>query len=190
MKASKLSLKSWPAKYTLKLFPSLLGASFDALPAPVKFAHGGQSVVLLGHSNIARGTGLLSRICAFLARLPPAQSNVETQVDIEVNSDGAERWTRRFGAARMPSQLSPGSDGLLRERLGAVRFDFLLTTDVNGIRWQVKKAAVFGLPIPAGWFSAVHAYSYAEAGSYRFLVHAQMPLAGLLVRYEGKLEPV
>lgn len=182
-------MKSLPAKSKVKLFPSLLGPSFDALPAPVKLAHGGQPVRLLGQSTITRGTGWLSRICAFFARLPPAQADVETQVDIEVKSDGSEVWHRRFGQARMPGILSQGPAGLLRERLGAVRFDFHLAAEANGFRWHVKRVAVFGLPLPAAWFSAVHAYSYSEAGSYRFLVHAQMPLAGLLVRYEGSLEP-
>ena len=189
MIASRLSLKSLPASSKVKLFPSLLGASFDALPAPVKLAHGGQTVCLLGQSKITRGTGLLSRVCAFFARLPPAQKNVETQVDIEVRADGSEVWHRRFGSARMPGKLSVGPAGLLRERLGAVRFDFHLAAEANGFRWHVKRVAVFGIPLPASWFSAVHAYSYSEAGSYRFLVHAQMPLVGLLVRYEGSLEP-
>ena len=167
----------------------MLGSSFDALPLPVKLAHGGQPVCLLGTSTITRGTGLLSRVCAFFARLPPAHPCVETQVDIEVKSDGSECWHRRFGKARMPGYLSAGPAGLLRERLGAVRFDFLLTTDADGFRWQVKRVAVFGLRLPAQWFSSVHAYSYCEEGSYRFLVHAQIPFAGLLVRYEGSLAP-
>lgn len=171
-----------------KLFPSLLGSSFDALPAPVKLAHGGQSVRLIGMSKISRGTGLLSRICAFFARLPPAHPNVETQVDIEVKTDGSEVWHRRFGQARMPGVLSVGPAGLLRERLAAVRFDFRLIPDPQGFHWHVGRVAVFGLPLPARWFSDVHAYSYCEADSYRFLVHAQLPIAGLLVRYEGNLE--
>ena len=194
MKASKPFLKSLPANSAVdnaavKLFPSLLGVSFDTLPASVQLAHGGRSVCLRGQSTITRGTGWLSRICAFFARLPPAQANVETQVDIEVKSDGSECWHRRFGQAHMPGMLSVGPHGWLRERLGAVRFDFLLAAELNGFRWHVKQVAVFGLPLPASWFSAVHAYSYSEAGSYRFLVHAQIPLAGLLVRYEGSLEP-
>jgi len=179
-----------PHDEAIKLFPSLLGGSFDALPAPVKWAHGGRPVRLLGSSCITRGTSWLSRVCAFFARLPPAHPCVETQVDIEVKPDGSECWYRRFGRARMPGYLSAGPAGLLRERLGAVRFDFLLTPDADGFRWHVKHVAVFGLPLPAKWFSAVHAYSYCEAGSYRFLVHAQIPLAGLLVRYEGSLEPI
>ena len=152
-------------------------------------AHGGQCLSLHGQSDIIRGKALFSRICAFFARLPPAQSKVETQVHIQVNSDGSECWQRCFGQARMPSRLSFGPAGTLRERLGALRFDFRLTTDSNGIRWHVQKVAVFGLPLPARWFSEVHAYSYDAAGSYCFLVHAQMPLAGLLVRYQGSLEP-
>ena len=155
----QLHTQNEPISSAVRLFPSVLGSSFDALPLPVKLAHGGQPVCLLGTSTITRGTGLLSRVCAFFARLPPAHPCVETQVDIEVKS------------------------------LGAVRFDFLLTTDADGFRWQVKRVAVFGLRLPAQWFSSVHAYSYCEEGSYRFLVHAQIPFAGLLVRYEGSLAP-
>ncbi len=184
-----LQTQRQPVLSANRLFPSVLGSRFDALPLPVKLAHGGQAVCLVGTSTITRGTGVLSRICAFFARLPPAHPCVETQVDIEVKPDGSECWHRRFGEARMPGRLSVGPSGLLRERLGAVRFDFLLTTDANGFRWQVKRVAVFGIPVPARWFSSVHAYSYCAQGSYRFLVHAQIPLAGLLVRYEGSLAP-
>ncbi len=173
----------------MKLFPTLLGSSFAALPMPVQIAHSGQPVRLIGTSSITRGSAWLSRLCAFFARLPPANPYVETQVDIEVKPDGSECWHRRFGRARMPGYLSAGPAGLLRERLGAVRFDFLLTPDLQGFHWTVKRVAVFGLPLPARWFSAVHAYSYSKSGRYHFLVHAQIPLAGLLVRYEGSLEP-
>jgi hypothetical protein len=62
--------------------------------------------------------------------------------------------------------------------------------DANGFHWQVVHVAVFGMALPAVWFQKVHAYSYSDAVSYRFLVHAELPIAGLLVRYEGWLKPV
>ncbi len=172
-----------------KLFPTLLGERFDTLAPTVKLAHGGHSVRLLGRSNITRGSGLLSRFCAFFAHLPPAQTDVEIEVAIHVANDGSESWKRRFGSALMPAVLSIAPNGLLRERLGAVRFDFRLTPDANGFRWYVERFAAFGIPLPARWFRGVHAYSYSDAKNYRFLVHAELPIAGLLVRYEGWLTP-
>ena len=48
---------------------------------------------------------------------------------------------------------------------------------------------VLGLPLPAGWFDGVHCREYEHDGRYVFQVEAALPLAGMLIRYEGWLEP-
>lgn len=49
----------------------------------------------------------------------------------------------------------------------------------------------FGLlPLPSGWFEGVRCREREHAGRYEFLVEARLPLIGLVVRYDGWLEPL
>jgi hypothetical protein len=169
------------------LIRSILGHdTFDSLPEAVRRVHGGQPGIWRGVATIERGSGLLSRLCGFFARLPKADPAVATTVEIFVSANG-EQWRRQFGASLMPSTLRP-HQGLLREQLGAVRFDFLLNPESNGFRWRVKKVAVLGMPLPAVWFNGVHAHSYADDQGYAFEVSASLPIVGFIVRYAGHLK--
>jgi hypothetical protein len=168
------------------LFPALLGAQFATLPAEVRHVHSGQSLRLHGRATITRGQGWLSRFVGFCARLPAAAQAIATEVTI-VTSPAGEHWQRRFGRSKMPSRLSRGPNDLLRERLGLARFDFRLCVDASGFHWQVERVAALGIALPAAWFSGVRAYSFAQDGRYRFLVQAELPVVGFLVRYEGSL---
>jgi hypothetical protein len=137
---------------------------------------------------VQRGTGVLSRLCGWLARLPPAAPFVPITVSITPRADGSQHWRRQFGAALMPSKLR-ADRSWLREDLGALTFWFALRVHNEGIDWRVARVRVLRvLPLPARWFAQVHAWSGAGAdGRYRFVVHAQLPLLGLLVRYSGWL---
>jgi Domain of unknown function (DUF4166) len=171
---------------TAPLFPSLLGADFERLPAQVRLVHGGQSIILKGQGSIVRGQGWLSRCAAFVTRLPPAAGMIDVSVEITAQ-DANEHWRRTFGSAKMPSRLSLGQDGLLIEQLGAVQFHFELLAHETGFHWRVRRVKALGIPLPAAWFSDVHANSFAENGQYRFDVQASLPLSGLLVHYQGWL---
>lgn len=167
------------------LFPSLLGERFDALPPVVRALHlhaGAQR--LHGEVEVERGTGWLSRLCAWATRLPPAgRGPMEVEI---VAMPGSERWTRRVAGHAMPSRLW-SRDGLLCERLGLVTFGFRLSVEDAAIVWRVVGVAVFGLRLPARWFEGVAARESARDGRYCFDVAAALPLAGLLVRYRGWL---
>jgi hypothetical protein len=168
------------------LFPSLLGARFEALPLPIRVLHlreGRQ--VLLGEVEVGRGTGWLSRLCAWSTRLPPAGRG-PIAVEIVAMQD-SERWTRRIAGHAMTSRLW-ASDGLLCERLGLVRFGFRLDVEGAALTWRVVRASVLGLPLPATWFAGVSARESMREGRYAFDVDARMPLAGPLVRYRGMLD--
>ena len=169
------------------LFRHLLGAdAFDALPIPVQRLHLQQgSRTYRGEVEVARGHGLLSRLCAWATRLPSAGTG---PIAVEITSDGMrERWTRHVGQRAMPSTLWAG-EALLRERLGLVTFGFRLETHEDGIDWIVRRVRVLGvLPLPATWFSQVAARECAVGERYHFDVRAALPLAGLLVHYRGWL---
>ena len=187
---AQTSLADQATRQTTQLFATRLGKDFTALPTIVQRVHSGKTLTLTGTARITRGAGLLSRLFALASSLPAATDHTPVQVQIDALGHLKESWRRQFGRSRMPSLLSGASNGLLRERLGLVHFDFELRAcaDLQGFDWIVKRIRVLGfLPLPVSWFSEVHAKSYAENGHYRFLVHAQMPIIGLLVRYEGNL---
>lgn len=170
------------------LFRRLLGAeTFDALPAPLRILHLRDGRALWrGEVEVVRGRSLLSRVCAWATRLPPAGTGpIEVEI---VAAEGREQWTRHVAGHAMRSRLWAG-DGLLNERLGLVDFRFRLSSVDRDIVWTVDGVRVFGLlPLPVAWFSQVRARESADSERYRFEVVAALPLAGPLVHYRGWLE--
>lgn len=168
------------------LFERLLPEGFDRLPATVRRLHrasGRRSYH--GDVVVRRGRGLLSRLCGWATRLPPAGSG-PIRVDIESTPD-REAWTRHVAGHAMSSRLW-GGGGLLRERLGLVTFGFRLRASADGLDWAVERVHVFGLPLPARLFDGVHARESERGGRYAFHVVAALPGAGALVEYHGVLD--
>ncbi len=167
------------------LFVRVLGAEFETLPATVRRLH-----LASGHRRyrgqvqVLRGTRLLSRVCAWAARLPPAG---EGGLEVEIQSAGAtERWTRHIGGRPMPSRLWQ-QDARLCEQLGLLRFGFGLCVERQAIVWRVQRVSALGLRLPARWFRQVIASESEAAGRYCFDVAASLPVIGLLVHYRGWL---
>ena len=112
---------------------------------------------------------------------------------MEIGADGArEQWTRVVAGRAMRSRLW-ARDGLLCERLGLATFAFRLSTEARphagmAIIWRVARIRVIGVPLPASWFTGVHAREYEAKGRYHSDVVADLPLAGLLVHYKGWLD--
>jgi hypothetical protein len=166
-------------------FPALLGARFAQLPPTVRALHLRRGAARYrGEITVERGTGWLSRLCARATRLPPAGGGGLT-VEIDARP-GIERWTRRFRGHAMPSTLWP-RDGLLCERLGAVRFGFALDARDGVLTWTVARVHALGLPLPARWFAQVRAREFEHEGRYRFEVDTALPVVGRVVRYAGWL---
>jgi hypothetical protein len=167
------------------LFEQLLGPAFDTLPAPVRALHAAQGKRRhQGEVEVARGSGWLSRCIAAATHLPPAVAG-PLSVDIDA-SPAEEHWTRRIGGRAMPSRLWREGD-VLCERLGLATFGFRLDVVGQAIEWRVVRVRVFGVALPARWFTGVGARESAEGDRYRFDVWAALPLAGVLVHYRGWL---
>lgn len=77
---------------------------------------------------------------------------------------------------------------MLCERLGLATFGFRLALVDGAVAWRVVRVRVFGVSLPARWFTGVGARESAEDGRYRFDVWAALPLTGLLVHYRGWLD--
>lgn len=172
------------------LFQQALGAAFFWTAPCVRRLHSvhGQARYR-GISRIECGANPLARLCARAAGLPSAGDAVPTTVTFDASQRG-ETWRRDFGGKQMISQLAY-RDGLLRERLGPMQFRFWLHAGEDGaLWWQVVGARLFGvLPLPKGLFDGVRCREREREGRYEFLVEAALPLLGLIVRYEGWLEP-
>lgn len=168
------------------LFAQVLGPAFDTLPAPVRALHLAQGMGRYrGEVDVERGQGWLSRVVAAATHLPPAACG---PVCVEIDaSPESERWTRFIGGRAMPSRLWREGD-VLCERLGLATFGFRLEVVDAAIVWRVVRVRVFGLSLPAHWFTGVGARESAEGERYRFDVWAALPLAGRLVHYRGWLD--
>lgn len=168
------------------LFAVPLGTAFDALPGPVRALHLAQGRRrYAGMVEVKRGSGLLSRLVASATHLPPAGSG-PLCVEIDASPD-AERWTRFIGGRAMPSRLWRDGD-VLCERLGLATFGFRLEVVDEAIVWRVVRVSVFGVSLPARWFTGVGARESADGERYAFDVWASLPLVGLLVHYTGWLD--
>ena len=175
---------------TPTLFQRLLGAPYYQLAPPVRALHGDDGCLHYeGRARVVRGRGLLARLCARVARLPPTADDVALSVRFDRDARG-ETWRRRFGSFAMDSRLRL-RDGRLVERLGAVRLVYALHVDAGALYWYVDGVRVFGLlPRPAAWCRGVQCREHEADGRYAFSVEATLPLVGPVVRYEGWLEPV
>jgi hypothetical protein len=141
-----------------------------------------------GRADILRGAHPLARLCAAMTGLPPAMRDAPTRVVFTADHE-RETWERDFDGSRMASVLTC-RNGLLCERLGPVQFRFELQLREGAIWWVVRGVRLLGLvPLPAGLFQGVRCREREAGGRYEFLVEAALPMVGLLIRYEGWLQP-
>ncbi|HEY5804326.1 MAG TPA: DUF4166 domain-containing protein [Lysobacter sp.] len=173
------------------LYRQLLAARFDQLPPTLRALHDRHGCRRYhGKVEVDRGAGVLSRLCAWAARLP-AQGRGTIKVEIDADAKG-ERWARVFAGRAMRSRLW-AHDALLRERLGLLVFAFRLDVEHlpgagSAVVWHVASVSALGLPLPRRWFTAVTAREYERDHRYRFDVAARLPWIGLLVHYRGWLD--
>ncbi|QDH70924.1 DUF4166 domain-containing protein [Marilutibacter alkalisoli] len=171
------------------VFQQVLRAPFFNMPESLRALHGIRGrETWAGRATIERGRNPLAWLCAVVTRLPPSMRDAPTRVEF-IADEKREIWRRDFNGRKMVSKLYC-RDGLLCERLGLVQFRFVLHTWESVVYWNVEKVRLLGLlPLPARLFSGVQCREREHEGRYEFHVEARLPLAGLLIRYEGWLEP-
>lgn len=172
------------------LFQQALGAAFFTLPEAVRRLHAVRGAArYAGMASVERGRNPLARLCARIAGLPNAMRDAPITVEFVADAK-RETWRRVFAGTRMQTRLG-FKGGLLRERLGPLHFRYRLHPGSEALWWQVAGVRVFGLlPLPVGWFEGVRCREREHEARYEFLVEARLPLAGLVIRYEGWLLPV
>lgn len=173
------------------LYRRALGDRFDDLPAPVRQMHEiSTASVAEGMSEITRGQSVLARLIGWIARLPAAGSEIPVTVNFTPRN-GRERWRRTFGSSGFQTTLGACERrrGHLIERLWPMAFLLEIPSDHRGLDMIMKGMSVFGIPMPGFLWPRIAASERVVDGLFAFDVAISMPLAGLVIRYRGRLRP-
>jgi hypothetical protein len=174
------------------LYHRVLGERWHELPPALRAMHDLQeSRIARGRAETRRGAGLLSRAIARLFGFPPAAPDVPVEVQFELR-DGREIWTRRFGDRTFHSDQWVDTErfaGLLCERFGAFTFGLELALDQGSLYFNVKRAELGGLALPAPLTPVSRTREFERDGRFHFDVEISHPLVGLIVGYRGWLVP-
>jgi hypothetical protein len=142
-----------------------------------------------GRASVKRGHGIVSRLVGRLMGFPPATDDVPVVVRFEA-TDGEEVWTRTFGRQSFSSRQYAGRGRwkhLLCERFGPLAFAMALVAENGRLTLVLRHWRAFGVPLPLWLCPRSDAYETSVDGRFRFHVAISLPLAGLIVRYEGWL---
>ena len=180
---------AWQAQRSL--YERVLGPAWERLPPAIREIHDGRGKVAHGRACVRRGTGPLSRIVAALFRFPRAGDDLPVIVKFKADSS-TETWARSFGGRAFSSRLREGrgaAERLLCERLGAFTFAQALVIEGDGLRLVMRRWTVFGIPMPLWLGPRSNSRETVLDGRYCFSIELTHPLTGLIVKYEGWLEP-
>jgi hypothetical protein len=165
-----------------------MGEAFESLPPAVRALHGcADGFHAVGRCEVRRGGGILSRLVASWLGVPPAGRDVALTFDI-VPQESGEEWVRRFGDHVMRSRFWTPGEGLY-ERLGPIVMLHSLEKVDGKLATRLHRLWFLGLPVPRALHPRIRALADEDAGAYRFDVAAELPFAGLVVSYRGRLEP-
>jgi hypothetical protein len=175
------------------LYQRVLGSAFRELPEPIQAMHRlGDSVkTVRGVGTVERGRGPLARLAAAVFGFPPSGRDVPVTVRFLPTAEG-EVWERNFAGRRFRSVQGEGKgrfERLVSERFGPFVFGLALVAEGERLQIVVRRWSFLGLPMPFFLGPGGTSYEYAEDGRFHFHVEIGHPLFGLIVRYDGWLEP-
>jgi hypothetical protein len=171
------------------LYQRLLGTAWEDLPPEIRTLH--DTSLARGRASVERGKSLLSRLTAKAVGFPPASPDIEVSVRFDP-SRGGETWTRIFGQDRFSSRQFAGhgrSAYLLCERFGPLTFAMALVPDRGRLLLVLRGWSVLGFPLPMWLCPHSTALETVADGRFRFHVEISHFLTGLIVRYQGWLDP-
>ena len=172
------------------LYARLLAGRWSGLPAAIRRMHAlDDRLSAAGRARVERGTGILAGAIAGIAGFPPAAEDVAVRVDFERRGE-VETWRRQFGDHVFQSTQEIGRNRRLVERFGPAAFAMRLSWDGKRLNLDLRHWRLYGVPMP-GWLSPSSvAYEHVVDGRFAFFVEISHPMTGLIVRYQGWLEPV
>lgn len=184
--------EGYPVSLTTPPYAGILGSAWDLLPEKLKQLHSVQSAAkFIGRCTVERGNGALAGLIARAFGFPPSGQDVQVSVKFEVR-DGVETWTRTFNGKSFSSIQSEGrgaSEHLLCERFGAFNFAMAVVYDKSQIHLVLRRWTAIGIPLPLWLGPQSTAHESVIDGKFWFDVEIGHPMAGLIVRYRGWLEP-
>jgi hypothetical protein len=173
-------------------YRQVLGPALDDLPAPVRAIHDAtRRRSWSGRARVRRGSGLVAGIISRLIGFPPATEDIEVSVEMSPER-GGERWTRCFGGKPFSSFQWPGrgrNDCLMMERFGIVTVALALVVADNRLHLVPRHWSCLGVPLPAFLMPRGNSFETVRGNRFCFDVEIAAPLIGLIVAYDGVLEP-
>jgi len=174
------------------LYARLLGDAWERLPAAIREMHSVErGRVAHGRASVERGHGPLAALIGWVMRFPKPCADTALTVRFEAAA-GVETWIRTFGEASFASRQLAGigrSERLLVERFGPLSFAMALVWDGKRLSLALRRWSFLGAPLPLWLGPTSQAYEAAEDGRFTFHVEIGHPLAGMIVRYRGWLDP-
>jgi len=180
------------------LYPPLVGAEWEKLDTSVRVFHDVRAEkAASGYFDVHRGPTRLSRFVCWFFRLPEEGPGVLIQLNVRPRKDmkkGAmEVWDRTFAKRKLVTHQYAGAEQLLVESYGLMLIFFRLCV-VNGalVFRSVASALKIGpieLSLPE-WLSPQTSARVCgnPNGGLSVSVKISVPLAGLLLSYEGPLK--
>ena len=171
------------------LYPRALGNAFNDLPQPLQDFHAvDHTVFYTGRVTVTHGNAL-TRMIAKSGGMP-AKSG-EMPFTFRATRDGtSEIWERNFDGHMTRSKQWLHSDDTIAEQVGTSEFLMRPQVDGDTLRIPIIGARGFGLPLPFGLFSSCEGVEgVTPDGKITFDVHASLRGLGLIIRYQGWLEP-
>ncbi|MER9250675.1 DUF4166 domain-containing protein [Mesorhizobium sp. M0598] len=172
------------------LYAELLGAAWQGLPEAIRSMHD-RTITAAGRARVERGRNVLGRLMAWTVGFPGASEDIPVHVRFDTDKEG-ETWTRTFGKHSFSSLQSAGrgrSQRLLCERFGPLTFAMALVAEDGRLALVLRRWSFFGLPLPMWLGPRSTSYETVKDGRFRFHVEISHPLAGMIARYRGWLEP-
>ena len=174
------------------LYQRHLGPAYARLPNLVQVLHApGPERIWGGRAQVVRGTNPLARLIGWMHGFPPASPSVPVQVRMSELDDG-ELWERDFGGVRFRSTQHRGEGrdaGLIVEKFGAIRVALAIFLRDDRLVLLPRQWAFLGIPMPRALLPKGESYEMEADGRFCFDVQIRLPLFGLIVSYQGWLEP-
>lgn len=171
------------------LYPRVMGHAFGDLPEALQIFHSVDDTVFYrGRVTVTHGHAL-SRLIAKSGGMP-AKSG-EMPFSFRATRDGnKEIWERDFNGHITRSLQWMKADGVVAERVGTSEFVMEPRVDGTRLRIPITGLRAFGVPLPPGVLKSCEGVeAVTDDGKITFDVHASVIGVGLIIRYQGVLEP-
>jgi len=172
-------------------FEIALGESFYKLPEITQLIHfTAPSRLLSGEVNVEGARNPLTKMIAYIFRMPTNSKATPFQTSIELDDTGTENWARHFPLRCMRSRMGnpDPKNSTIDESFGLFRFTLQLDAHESGIDMHLLSGRFINIKLPSFFLPKINATERANADKHLFDVEVGLPLIGRLVHYSGWLE--